>query len=158
MKKKDMRSLELKVPPIVQVIIIALLMWLLSLVATTFSVHIPWKIQAAILLGTLGIVISLLGVLAFRKANTSADPRVPHQTTSLVSSGIYQLSRNPMYLGFVFVLLGWAVYLSQGLSFLFLPTFVLYINRFQIAPEERFMLEKFGAEYSIYMSKVRRWI
>lgn len=153
-----MHSLELKIPPIVQVIIIALFMWVLSVVTTTFSFHIPWKTQVATVLGILGIVISLFGVLAFQRAKTSADPRVPHQTTSLVSSGIYQLTRNPMYLGFVFVLLGWAVYLSQWLSFLLLPAFVLYINRFQISPEERFMLEKFGAEYSSYMSKVRRWI
>ena len=153
-----MISLELKIPPIVQVVIIALFMWMLSAVTTTFSFQNPWKIQVATVLGILGIVVSLLGVLAFRRANTTADPRVPYQTTNLVSSGIYQLSRNPMYLGFFFILLGWAVYLSQGLSFLLLPAFVLYMNRFQIAPEERFMREKFGAEYGSYMSKVRRWV
>lgn len=153
-----MRSLELKIPPVAQVIIIAIFMWLLSLVSTTFSFQIPWKTQVATVLGTLGIVISILGVIEFRRANTTADPRIPHQTTRLVNSGIYQLSRNPMYLGFVFILTGWSFYLSHGLSFLLLPAFVLYINRFQIVPEERTMLGKFGAEYSSYLSKVRRWI
>ncbi|MES9926257.1 MAG: isoprenylcysteine carboxylmethyltransferase family protein [Candidatus Thiodiazotropha endolucinida] len=133
-------------------------MWVLSVVSTLSEFHIPWKIYVASASGFLGVVISLLGVLEFRKAKTTSDPRVPQQTTSFVKSGIYRLSRNPMYLGFLLILFGWAVYLSQVLSLLLVIAFVLYMNRFQIALEERFMLEKFGDEYVSYKSKVRRWI
>ena len=157
-KRKNMQALELKIPPIILVAFISIFMWLLSFVTPTISFHNPWKMQMAAVIGILGIVISLLGVLAFRSAKTTTDPRVPQQTTNLVCDGIYQLSRNPMYLGFFFVLLGWAIYLSHGLAFLLLPVFILYMNRFQISPEERFMLEKFGTQYSSYIRKVRRWI
>lgn len=153
-----MHSLELKIPPIVLVALNVFFMWLLSIVTPTASFHLPWKNQMAIVLCILGIVISLLGVLAFRSAKTTSDPRFPGQTTSIVITGIYQLSRNPMYLGFLFVLLGWAIYLSHLLSFLLLPAFVWYMNRFQISPEERFMLEKFGTVYSSYKNEVRRWL
>jgi len=63
-----------------------------------------------------------------------------------------------MYLGFLLVLLGWALYLSHPLAFAFLPAFVVYMNRFQIGPEEKVMRAKFGAEYCSYVSSVRRWL
>jgi len=82
----------------------------------------------------------------------------PQSASALVVSGIYRFTRNPMYVGFLFVLLGWAVWLSNGLSFLFLPAFVLYMNRFQIQPEERALHARFGQEFVAYTSRVRRWL
>ena len=63
-----------------------------------------------------------------------------------------------MYLGFFLMLTGWAIFLSNASTFPFLPLFVLYLNRFQIAPEERELLSKFGSEYSAYKDAVRRWL
>jgi protein-S-isoprenylcysteine O-methyltransferase Ste14 len=63
-----------------------------------------------------------------------------------------------MYLGLLLVLLGWASFLANALAFMFLPLFVLYINRFQIDPEERALVSMFGQDFTNYLSKVRRWL
>jgi protein-S-isoprenylcysteine O-methyltransferase Ste14 len=82
----------------------------------------------------------------------------PQSSSSLVISGIYALTRNPMYLGFLLVLLGWAIFLSNALAFLFLPAVIFYLNRFQIEPEETVLASLFGQEFVAYRSRVRRWI
>ena len=76
----------------------------------------------------------------------------------MVSSGIYGRTRNPMYLGFLLALAGWAAWLANGAALLVLPVFVLLMNRLQIAPEERALGAHFGAEYQGYRARVRRWI
>lgn len=153
-----MQSLELKIPPIVLVILFTIIMWMVSLATPTVSFYFSWSNQLASILGVAGIIISTLGVIAFRRGNTTVDPRHPDQSSRLINGGVYRVSRNPMYLGFLFVLLAWAVYLSNGASFLPLPLFVVYMNRFQIIPEERFMMENFGVEYRSYAERVRRWL
>ena len=82
----------------------------------------------------------------------------PELSSSLVQSGIYTLTRNPMYLGFFLVLVAWAVYLSNALAFLILPVFIAYMNRFQIEPEERALKTLFGDAFTEYATRVRRWI
>jgi protein-S-isoprenylcysteine O-methyltransferase Ste14 len=63
-----------------------------------------------------------------------------------------------MYVGFLFLLAGWSVFLGHALAYPFLPAFVLYMNRFQILPEERALLERFGGDYLDYLQTVRRWL
>jgi protein-S-isoprenylcysteine O-methyltransferase Ste14 len=75
-----------------------------------------------------------------------------------VRSGVYSFTRNPMYLGFLLVLVGWATFLSNALAFLILPAFILYMNRFQIEPEERALASLFAEEFVAYKSRVRRWL
>jgi protein-S-isoprenylcysteine O-methyltransferase Ste14 len=86
------------------------------------------------------------------------NPLHPEATSSLVITGIYRHTRNPMYVGFAAVLLGWAAYLAAPLALLGPLTFVLYITRFQIIPEERALHAKFGPEFAAYQARVRRWI
>ena len=86
------------------------------------------------------------------------NPIKPDTASSLVSSGVYRFTRNPMYLGLSVTLLGWAMFLSNPLALLAVPLFVLYINRFQINPEERVLSSLFGAGYAAYKEKVRRWL
>jgi len=76
----------------------------------------------------------------------------------LVARGIYRYSRNPMYLGFLLLLTALACYLMNAAAFILLPLFLLYMNRFQIVPEERHLLQKFGTEYQAYTTQVRRWL
>lgn len=71
---------------------------------------------------------------------------------------LYRLTRNPMYLGFLWILLGWGIFLSNALAFLILPGFVFYMNRFQIEPEERALTRLFGQAFVAYATQVRRWI
>lgn len=86
------------------------------------------------------------------------NPLNPAAATTLVESGIYRYSRNPMYLGLLFVLLGWAAFLGNAFAVLILPGFVWYMNYFQIIPEEKALLERFGSAFSAYSKKVRRWL
>lgn len=154
-----MKKLELKVPPLLLVIIVGGLMLLLRQIVPLSSFNL-WDISVGIsgCVILLGGIIAILGVVEFRKANTTVDPRDPEKTSSLVVGGIYKVSRNPMYLGFLFLLIGWGIYLEHALSFIFVFLFVLYVNRFQIIPEERFMQSKYGPEYTAYKANVRRWL
>lgn len=153
-----MERLELKIPPVVQMVIFAGFMWILAALLLPLSVTFSASSLVALILASAGVVFALLGVLEFRSAGTTVDPRVPEQSASLVTSGVYRISRNPMYVGFLFLLIGWGVFLGNIASFLLLPFFVMYMNRFQITPEERYMREKFGDEYRQYETTVRRWV
>ncbi|MBZ9613176.1 methyltransferase family protein [Rheinheimera maricola] len=153
-----MQTLELKIPPIVLVALFALAMWLLAQWFSPLELPQSWRLILAAVFAVTGIAVALSGVLAFRRANTTVDPRVPEQSSSLVIRGIYRYSRNPMYLGFLLLLTAWAFYLSSAAALALLPLFVWYMNRFQIAPEERHLLQKFGNEYQAYTQQVRRWL
>lgn len=154
----EARGLELKVPPVVVVAAAALLMWLLARQATGFAFAMPARRPLGVLFFVAGLAASALGVVQFRRARTTVDPRTPSASSALVRAGIYRFTRNPMYVGFGLVLLGWAISLANALTFLLLPAYVLYMSRFQIRPEERALQETFGDEYSGYRARVRRWL
>jgi protein-S-isoprenylcysteine O-methyltransferase Ste14 len=96
--------------------------------------------------------------VSFRRVKTTVNPTKPDATSSLVVSGIYKYTRNPMYVGFVLVLLGWAAFLSNLAALALVPVFIVYKNRFQIQPEERVLSSLFPHEYPTYRAKVRRWV
>jgi protein-S-isoprenylcysteine O-methyltransferase Ste14 len=100
----------------------------------------------------------LLGVVSFRRAGTTVNPLQPEATSALVVSGIYRRTRNPMYLGMLLVLLGWAVLLAHALGFALAAAFVPLMNRLQIGPEERTLTATFGPAFAAYQSAVRRWL
>ena len=152
-----MPSLESKVPPPAVMLAMALLMWLVSRAAPPFHFDVPARNWLMIILVLAGFVTGMSGVLTFRHAKTTVNPLKPH-ASSLVTWGIYAISRNPMYLGGLIMLLGWAISLSNALAFLFLPVYVLYLNRFQIAPEERVLTSLFGETYVAYQARARRWL
>ena len=153
-----MRSLELKVPPVPLAALFALMMYGVSVATPAFTFVIPGRVGIAIGLALLATVIALAGVVAFRANKTTVNPLNPGAASAVVSSGVYRFSRNPMYLGFLLALAGWAVYLSNAATAVLLPVFVLYMNHLQIKPEERALLAKFGPQFAQYMSHVRRWI
>ena len=153
-----MRSLELKVPPPAVALGIAVLMWLLSPVAPALGFAIPARLLVASILAAAGVITAVAGVVTFARAKTTVNPTTPQASSSLVSWGIYSITRNPMYLGLLLVLTAWAIFLSNPLPFLLLPVYMIYINRFQIAPEERALTSLFGREFAAYQSRVRRWI
>jgi protein-S-isoprenylcysteine O-methyltransferase Ste14 len=122
------------------------------------ALAIPWQTTSALALVVIGLAFAVAGVVAFRRARTTVNPTRPESTTTVVVSGVYGLSRNPMYVGLLFALVGWAVFLAHLLPLLLLPAFILYMNRFQIEPEERALSARFGSEYAAYMQSVRRWL
>lgn len=153
-----MNALELRIPPLLLVLVIGALMSLAALLFPVLAMPIPWRMLIAVVLVVAGSGIAFAGVLAFRRAHTTVNPTTPDASSTVVASGIYRCTRNPMYLGFLLLLAGWGVYLSSFAALLFLPVFILYMNRFQIAPEERTLAAKFGAQYGVYMQEVRRWL
>lgn len=106
----------------------------------------------------LAVVINLTAIFSFIKNKTTINPVKPQTATSLVTTGVFAFSRNPMYLGLLLFLFGFALQVNIVGGIPLLVLFVLYLNAFQILPEERAMLEVFGDEYRVYMKKVRRWI
>jgi protein-S-isoprenylcysteine O-methyltransferase Ste14 len=153
-----MRVLDLKVPPLAAGALLAALMWLVSRLVPGFNFVFPGREFLALILAIAGAMIILLGVASFRRAKTTINPMKPELSSALVISGIYKLTRNPMYLGFLLVLASWAVFLSNALAFVFVPAFIFYMNRFQIEPEEKALAAKFNQEFVDYKSRVRRWL
>ena len=153
-----MTSLELKIPPAAVVLCMASLMWIVARLLPVGEVQLPARIFSAITCAAAGAITSSLGVIAFRRAHTTVNPTKPGATSSLVHSGVYSLTRNPMYLGFLLILCGWAILLRNALVFSFLPMFILYMNHFQIQAEERVLMERFGETFTGYTARVRRWI
>ena len=115
-----------------------------------------WAASLAVAMG--GFSFAVLGVLAFRRSGTTVDPTRPGRASSFVTGGVYRVTRNPMYLGIAMILVAWAVFLAAPWAFLGPVFWVLYMNRFQIKPEERILAELFGEEYTRYLATVRRWL
>lgn len=153
-----MQHLELRIPPVAVVLAFGLLAYLAAQLLPSLELTTSGSPLVVGALVAAGAVISLLGVLEFRRVRTTVNPNTPASATSLVTTGIYRVTRNPMYLGFALGLLGLAAWLSHPLAFLTVVLFVCYINRFQIAPEERALSAKFGKEFAAYVQAVRRWI
>ena len=106
----------------------------------------------------LGVLTGIAGVIQFAVRSTSVNPHKPERASFLITSGVYRLSRNPMYLGMLFILVAAVLKFGHPLGVITLPFYVWYMNRFQIIPEEKVMEEKFGDAYRNYKESVRRWI
>lgn len=153
-----MVTLELKIPPPVIALACAAGMYFL---AGNTLLHGPgplWTQPAAITLAAIGIGFDLAGLISFRRHRTTINPLHPEKTSSLVTGGIYRISRNPMYVGMALLLLAWAVYLESPAALLGPIAFIAYITRFQIIPEERLLAGHFGADFEAYRQRVRRWL
>lgn len=153
-----MKALELKIPPPLVALLAAAAMWGLARLAPLVGLPQTLRVGAAIACALAGVGIDVVALVSFRLAKTTFSPMKVEKTSALVCSGVYRLSRNPMYVGSVLILVAWALYLSSAWALLGPVAFVLYINRFQIAPEERALASKFGDSYAAYRATVRRWL
>ena len=154
----NMRCLELKVPPLALCAAFALAIVALGHFAPFANMPFPGhRIAAAVLLLS-GVAVAAVGVVQFRLAQTTVNPMAPDRASSMVTTGVFALSRNPMYLGMALALLGLAAWRSTLPGYVLVPLFCVYMNEFQIKPEERALLARFSEEFSAYMSKVRRWV
>ncbi|SEG11335.1 methyltransferase family protein [Nitrosomonas ureae] len=153
-----MYRLELKIPPAILVLLFAVVMWFVSSMSPWAVIQIPGKEWGAGALWIMGLALIIVAAIEFISAKTTANPLTPGLATSIVTTGVYRLSRNPMYAGFLLMLAAWGVFLANVLSVLLLPLFVVYLNRFQIIPEENALLAKFGNDYARYLKSTRRWV
>ncbi len=150
--------LALKVPPPVVLLIFGILMWFVGSRVHGGRIDFDNQLAAAISVGILGLIININAIIGFRRANTTVNPLDPGKATQLVVGGVFRLSRNPMYLGILVVLTGWAIWIGSFYNLAPLALFVYYITEFQIRPEEEVLRPLFGEAYADYCSKVRRWI
>jgi len=150
--------IENKIPPGVATLVAAASMWVVASMTPIFDCPLP----AQGLLATAGFAIGLglvaAGVVSFRRAQTTFNPLKPETAAVLVITGIYSRTRNPMYLGVMFLLLGWFFVLANALAGLALPLLAGFLYRFQIQPEERALAAKFGEEFAAYRDRVPRWL
>ncbi len=151
--------MHLKLPPPI-IFVISLVLMLL------FSKFLPWSViripgasylSTALTAWALGMVAWCVG--SFRRVGTTIHPQNPEHSTQLVAGGLYRFSRNPMYTSLVLLILAAGIHRGQWFGLLVIPVFfVLYMNKFQIRPEEEALGQLFGDEYSNYCARVRRWI
>lgn len=152
-------NLELKIHPPIVFGLCVLLAWGLSRwIPYLVSMDGLIAMIMVILPVTLGVMLALAAVFQFSRAKTTIHPDKPDETSALVVSGVYRLTRNPMYLALLCLLIGWVLYLQNPWAAVSLIIFVGYITRFQIHPEERILADKFGQSYADYRNRVRRWI
>lgn len=153
-----MHWLRLKIPPPVYLLLFAVLMWLLVQYVPQFNlIPYPWN-QAGLGLIALALSMDIWSLWLFFLAKTTPNPMKPKNASNLVITGLYRYSRNPMYVGLLTLLTGWAIYQTNLLGFLLLPGFIWVLNRQQIMPEEEALADRFGESYSQYKSRVRRWL
>ena len=122
------------------------------------SFEFTGQLILGILIGLEGIVIIFLSIRLFRKHQTTINPFKAHETSRLITSGIYSFTRNPMYLGLSSIQVAFGIYLGAYVSIFLIPSFIIYITHKQIIYEEQILEKKFGDEYINYLKSVRRWI
>ncbi len=150
--------LALKVPPPVVLLVFGILTWFVGSRVPGGRFEFDNQLAAAIAVSVLGLIININAIIGFRRAKTTVNPLDPGKATELVVGGVFQLSRNPMYLGILVVLTGWAIWIGSIYNLALLALFVYYITEFQIKPEEEVLRPLFDETYADYCSKVRRWI
>lgn len=150
--------MKLKIPPPVQGLIVALIIWALARWSGDWRVDFPGRASLVWSLVIVGVAIEIIAGLMFVRAKTTVNPLRPEKANRLVVGGLYRFSRNPMYLALALILMGWALHLMNPLGAIPIIAWVWYITEYQIKPEEAALREKFGDDYAAYCKRVRRWI
>lgn len=147
-----------KIPPPILLLITGGIMWLVARSDFAYPITVPYPLALSVASAAVGLFIAVIAMRQFNAAETTVNPLAPDSATSLVSSGIYRRSRNPMYAGLLFILAGWSLWLGSLTSIVVIVLFVVTITELQIKPEEEALSELFGEEYKEYCRNVRRWI
>ncbi len=147
-----------KVLPLVTFLFCAALIFALSRICPGATWHAPHARWMARLVATVGGIFGVGGIMAFLRAHTSLLPNHPERAATLVTTGIYRVSRNPMYAGLLLALMAEVIYLGTIPGLLVLPIFVEILQRWQIRPEEQALRAKFGEAYAAYVRRTRRWL
>jgi protein-S-isoprenylcysteine O-methyltransferase Ste14 len=147
--------MRLLLPPVLFLICLALMALLRWLWPITTPFPRPWSLLGIVPI-LAGLLVGRSGIVQFRRARTNIRPF--READTLVTTGPFRFSRNPMYLGLVLVLLGAWILLGALSPVLGVVVFMVMADRWYIAFEERMLQQKFGPVYDAYRSRVRRWI
>lgn len=142
-------------PPLIYLVLFGLGLLLHQIVPFSIPPVFPAR-MLALIFGAGGVLLIVWCNLLFRRAHTSLVPVKP--TQALVVSGPYKLTRNPMYLGLLWVYIAAALWLGLAWALILVPLLVLAVQRLAIAKEERYLERAFGDTYRQYQAHVRRWI
>lgn len=148
-------NLKTKIPPPLITLICILIIYFFE---KEFIFFEDWNIYISGFFLLWGLIIIAFAVFKFAKTKTTVDPTKPSKTSSLVISGVYRITRNPMYLGMLFLIISFTFYKLSLVGAIVIPSFIFYINKYQIEPEEYEMRKKFGENFEDYCKKVDRWI
>jgi protein-S-isoprenylcysteine O-methyltransferase Ste14 len=117
----------------------------------------PWN-RVGFAVAAIGGAFAVAAFARFRQVSTTVDPMHPSKASHLVTDGVFRVSRNPMYLGLLLLLIGWALWLGSATPWLVPPFFVVVLTLMQIIPEEEALHQLFGQQYVSYRRNVARWI
>jgi len=150
--------MRLKIPAGVQVLFFSSSMLVISRYAVKASFGFTGINEFALLCLIGGVVMIGSGIVTFRKGKTTVTPLHPDKASSLVTIGIYQHARNPMYFGLLLILFSFGLYRYNLASMFVLPIYLWFISKYQIMPEEEALQKVFGHDYKNYQDRVRCWI
>jgi protein-S-isoprenylcysteine O-methyltransferase Ste14 len=153
-----MRALETRIPPPLLMLVIGAVMAAAWLDPAPVALPVGWRWGLSGGFFAAAGLFAFPAFVAFGKAGTTADPMQVDRASILVTTGIYRVTRNPMYVALTLLLCAWAAWLARPWPLIGPVAFVLFISRFQIVPEERALILKFGDAYAEYRRSVRRWL
>ena len=153
-----LKFIELKVPPPIVVLIFGYVMWVLHRCFPVFHSHLHGGKVISISIAAIAIILGCLALSQFVQWKTTVNPMKINNASALITTGLFSISRNPIYIVDLLLLFSWVIWLGQWVNIALLPFFIIYLNRFQIEPEERVLKKIFGAKYEKYCSATRRWI
>jgi len=153
-----MKPRLIKIYPPLYMLMAAGLIWYLHLNLPLYTIFSPaWK-NLSFGFIAIGLILDLSSLFLFLWQRTTPHPFREQKTTSLVTSGFYRISRNPMYLGLLLLLIGWTIYLGSLSGLIIPPLFIWVITQQQIIHEEKILTTKFAQAYINYQQQVRRWL
>lgn len=150
--------MHLRIPPAVVFFVSIGFVYIIHYLLPSLSLKFQFQTEVSVIFLVAGFLIGIAALLSFRENQTTVDPTSPEKASSLVTSGIYAYSRNPMYLAMALGVFASIIYFGNSLGIFALLFYIWYLTVFQIIPEEQSMLKLFGTEYRRYCEKVRRWL
>ena len=150
--------MKLKIPPVIIFFLSLGMMIGCYYLSPDFAFPFPYRVLLSRIFLAMGVILGLMGVVAFQVKQTTTDPLKPGKASSLVTHGVYRYTRNPMYLGMGLVLIGGAIRMANPVCLIAIGFYFWYITSFQIKPEEEAMNKLFGEEYTKYCERVGRWL
>lgn len=151
--------MTLRIPPVLILACFGVLAWLSSILIPSFGLGlgVTGKVVGTVCLVS-GTAVLIMALSSFKRASTTVDPINPENAAVLVTAGIYQFTRNPMYLAFALQLTGIAIYSNNILALMMPALFVFTLSKLQILPEEQVLRQKFGDQYERYCRRTGRWL